>query len=115
MMLMPVLQTERLRIRPFTLDDLEAIHQLLDVDLRHVDFGDTGAKTRQARHQWLQRLLQPRLSASGPDTAYGLERGGAKVGGGIASGGLTMTQAATPQHDNTALSSAESDLCRRGR
>lgn len=51
---MPVLETERLQIRPFTLDDLEVMHQLLDVDLRHVDFGDTGAKTRQARQQWLQ-------------------------------------------------------------
>ena len=53
-MSMPVLETERLQIRPFTLDDLDAIHQLLDVELRHVEFGDTGAKTRQAREQWLQ-------------------------------------------------------------
>jgi RimJ/RimL family protein N-acetyltransferase len=51
---MPVLETERLQIRPLTLDDLDAIHQLLDVALRHVEFGDTGAKTRQARAQWLQ-------------------------------------------------------------
>jgi ribosomal-protein-alanine N-acetyltransferase len=54
MMSMPVLETERLQIRPFTLDDLDTVHQLLDVELRHVEFGDTGAKTRQARHQWLQ-------------------------------------------------------------
>jgi RimJ/RimL family protein N-acetyltransferase len=30
------------------------MHQLLDVELRHVEFGDTGAKTRQERQQWLQ-------------------------------------------------------------
>ncbi len=48
MMSMPVLETERLRIRPFTLDDLEAIHQLLDVDLRHVDFGDTVVTARNS-------------------------------------------------------------------
>jgi RimJ/RimL family protein N-acetyltransferase len=51
---MPDLQTERLRIRPFTLDDLDAMHQLLDVELREVEFGDSGPMTRQARQQWLQ-------------------------------------------------------------
>jgi RimJ/RimL family protein N-acetyltransferase len=54
MMFMPVLETERLLIRPLILNDLDAIHQLLDVELRHVEFGDMGARTRQAREQWLQ-------------------------------------------------------------
>ncbi|HEY7492413.1 MAG TPA: GNAT family N-acetyltransferase [Candidatus Tectomicrobia bacterium] len=51
---MPVLETPRLQIRPFSLNDLDAIHQLLDVELRDVELGDTGARTRQAREQWLQ-------------------------------------------------------------
>jgi [ribosomal protein S5]-alanine N-acetyltransferase len=54
MMHMPVLETERLQIRPFTLDDLEAIHHLLDVELSQVEFGTAGAKTLHARQQWLQ-------------------------------------------------------------
>jgi len=54
LMRMPVLETERLQIRPFTLDDLEAIHHLLDVELSQVEFGTTGAKTLHARQQWLR-------------------------------------------------------------
>ena len=46
-MQMPVLETERLIIRPFVLDDLDAVHHLLDDDL--------GARqTLEARRQWLQ-------------------------------------------------------------
>ncbi len=54
LMHMPVLETERLQIRPFTLDDLEAIHHLLDVELFQAEFGTTGAKTLHTRQQWLQ-------------------------------------------------------------
>lgn len=63
---MPLLTTERLSIRPFTLDDLDAAHQILD--------GDGEDETQQverleARRSWLQwsvlneqelaNLLQP--------------------------------------------------------
>jgi RimJ/RimL family protein N-acetyltransferase len=54
MMRMPPLETERLLIRPFIMDDLDAIHQLLDIDLVTADFGTEGASTRIEREQWLQ-------------------------------------------------------------
>jgi RimJ/RimL family protein N-acetyltransferase len=53
MLPMPTLETERLLIRPFAVDDLEAIHQLLDIDLREADFGSEKPQTRDARRQWL--------------------------------------------------------------
>ncbi len=54
MMRVPPLATERLLIRPFTMDDLDAIHQMLDIDLMTADFGTEGANTRQEREYWLQ-------------------------------------------------------------
>jgi RimJ/RimL family protein N-acetyltransferase len=54
MMLVPALETERLIIRPFTLNDLDDIHRLLDIDLAAADFGAGGALTREERQQWLQ-------------------------------------------------------------
>ena len=54
MMRVPPLATERLMIRPFTMDDLDAIHQMLDIDLMTADFGTEGANTRQEREYWLQ-------------------------------------------------------------
>jgi ribosomal-protein-alanine N-acetyltransferase len=53
MMRVPTLETERLLIKPFSMDDLEEIHQLLDRDLIVAEFGTEGAKTRQKREQWL--------------------------------------------------------------
>jgi RimJ/RimL family protein N-acetyltransferase len=53
-MLMPALETERLLIRPLALDDLEAIYQILDVDLAEAALGTEGAQTRTDRAQWLQ-------------------------------------------------------------
>ncbi len=49
----PPIETERLLIRPFTMDDLDAIHQILDSDLMTADFGIEGANTRHEREQWL--------------------------------------------------------------
>ncbi len=52
-MMMPSIETARLRIRPFSLDDFEAIHRILDVELESYD----EAALRQARvnrQQWLQ-------------------------------------------------------------
>jgi ribosomal-protein-alanine N-acetyltransferase len=54
MLSMPPLETERLIIRPFTLDDLDVVHQLLDVDLHDADFDSVGAVTRDKRQQWLR-------------------------------------------------------------
>ena len=53
-MLMPPLQTERLLIRPFVRADLDAIHQLLDVELGE-GAGDAAqlAQARAARAEWL--------------------------------------------------------------
>ena len=45
----PTLETPRLRIRPFALADLDAVHRLLDVAL-----GPDGALTRDERQRWLQ-------------------------------------------------------------
>ncbi len=41
-MSMPPLQTERLIIRPFTMDDLDTIHHILDVELAE---GNTDGET----------------------------------------------------------------------
>lgn len=64
----PVLETERLVIRRFTMDDLDVIHAILDVDLGYVE-GDEQPSTREERARWLQwtilgydereRLYQP--------------------------------------------------------
>jgi RimJ/RimL family protein N-acetyltransferase len=54
MLRMPPLETARLLVRSFTLADLEAVHQLLDIDLREADFGSEGPQTLSARRQWLQ-------------------------------------------------------------
>ncbi len=53
-MRMPMLETSRLLIRPFTMDDLEPIHHILDVELREADFGNEAAKSLEGRRQWLQ-------------------------------------------------------------
>jgi [ribosomal protein S5]-alanine N-acetyltransferase len=50
----PPLETERLLIRPFSMEDLDAIHQMLDIYLLSADFGSEGAKTREERQRWLQ-------------------------------------------------------------
>lgn len=52
-MRMPVLETERLLIRPFTVDDLEAAYQVLDVELADADMGTEGPKARADRARWL--------------------------------------------------------------
>jgi [ribosomal protein S5]-alanine N-acetyltransferase len=50
----PPLETERLLIRPFRMEDLDAIHQILDIELMTADFGSERAKTREERQRWLQ-------------------------------------------------------------
>ena len=68
-MLVPPLETERLLIRAFRLEDLDVIHHILDIELRTADFGSEQARTRGERERWLQwtvlgydelaRLYQP--------------------------------------------------------
>ena len=53
-MSMPPLETERLIVRPFTRDDLQDIHRILDVELADADFGSEGAKRLDDRKQWLE-------------------------------------------------------------
>jgi [ribosomal protein S5]-alanine N-acetyltransferase len=51
---MPVLETERLRIRPFTMEDLDAAYHLLDVDLADASLGSEKMENREMRARWLQ-------------------------------------------------------------
>lgn len=83
---MPILETTRLRIRPFALDDLEVIHRILDVDLATAEFGSEGAQSRAKRERWLHwtvlnyealaRLYQPPYG----DRAIVLEASGHLIG-----------------------------------
>lgn len=50
---MPVLETERLAIRPFVVSDLDVIHRILDVELAAVNVGTEGPKMLQVRRRWL--------------------------------------------------------------
>ena len=54
MLYMPALETPRLVIRPFCMDDLHPVHHLFDVELREVDLGTVGAQTLHERAEWLQ-------------------------------------------------------------
>ncbi len=47
-------ETSRLVIRPFSLDDLDVIHRILDIELADGDAGAIGATTRQRRAVWLR-------------------------------------------------------------
>lgn len=53
---MPPLETRRLIVRPFLRSDLEAVHQLLDVDLAEASTSVVGSSAldRAARKEWLE-------------------------------------------------------------
>lgn len=51
---MPTLETERLYIRPFVLDDLSDVHQLLDIDLVAPELRADKMESLAERAQWLQ-------------------------------------------------------------
>jgi len=53
-MRMPPIENTRLLIRPFTPDDLTAIHHILDIELADAEVGTTGTQTRDARESWLR-------------------------------------------------------------
>jgi RimJ/RimL family protein N-acetyltransferase len=52
-MRIPLLETARLVIRPFSGGDLDAVHHLLDVELAAANFGTEGVKSRAERERWL--------------------------------------------------------------
>ncbi|MCA1593198.1 MAG: GNAT family N-acetyltransferase [Acidobacteria bacterium] len=51
---MPSLETERLRVRPLTMGDLEGVYRLLDVELADAETGSDGAKIFAERERWLR-------------------------------------------------------------
>jgi RimJ/RimL family protein N-acetyltransferase len=51
---MPPLETSRLIIRPFQLDDLQDIHRILDIELNEANTGTEGPQSRDGRKEWLQ-------------------------------------------------------------
>jgi ribosomal-protein-alanine N-acetyltransferase len=53
-MRMPPLETQRLVIRPFAMEDLDAIHRILDIELGSVSGEDASGQARAERQQWLQ-------------------------------------------------------------
>ncbi len=53
-MRMPPLETARLLIRPFVIDDLDVIHRILDIEPHGVEFGTEGVKSLGERKRWLQ-------------------------------------------------------------
>jgi RimJ/RimL family protein N-acetyltransferase len=52
------LATPRLLIRPFTLDDLPAVHQMLDLDPARNDPGSYGSLSIEQRSDWLRWTIQ---------------------------------------------------------
>jgi RimJ/RimL family protein N-acetyltransferase len=53
-MQVPPLDTPRLQVRPFVMADLEAVYQLLDVELGEADTGTGGALGLAQRRTWLE-------------------------------------------------------------
>lgn len=51
---MPILKTRRLIIRPFEMNDLDAVYRLFDVDLYPNRLGKSEMETMQERTEWLQ-------------------------------------------------------------
>lgn len=55
---MLALTTPRLLVRPFVLDDLPAVHQMLDLDPARGDPGSYGALSLDQRGDWLRWTIQ---------------------------------------------------------
>jgi ribosomal-protein-alanine N-acetyltransferase len=51
---MPPLETTRLIIRPFVMEDLDAAHRLFDIELNADDVGAEKMGTKKERSEWLQ-------------------------------------------------------------
>ncbi len=83
---MPSLETVRLLIRPFMMDDLTRVHQLFDIELQDADLSADKMETMAERAQWLQwtvlnyvqlaKLHQPPYG----DRAVILKSGGQLIG-----------------------------------
>jgi len=83
---MPVLETARLRVRPFVMADLEDAHRLFDLELGGMDLTEDGAASLAERARWLEwsvlnyehlhRLDQPPYG----DRAIVLKETGALIG-----------------------------------
>jgi ribosomal-protein-alanine N-acetyltransferase len=54
MLEMPVLETTRLLIRPFVMDDLIDAHNLFDIELREVEMGSEKMNSLEERAHWLE-------------------------------------------------------------
>src|SRR5436190_18081257 len=54
MNIMPALETMRLIIRPFIMDDLTDVHRLFDVELNAEDLRTDKMETSKERAEWLQ-------------------------------------------------------------
>jgi len=52
-----IIETTRLIIRPFCIEDLQAVHQILDLELNQSNFGTKGSKSLLEREKWLQWTL----------------------------------------------------------
>jgi RimJ/RimL family protein N-acetyltransferase len=54
MLEMPILETNRLFVRPFVMADLQDAHRLFDIELRDADLGSEKMDTLAERAEWLQ-------------------------------------------------------------
>ena len=69
---MLTLETPRLVIRPFSLEDLDVIHRILDIELADGGADAEGAEIRHRRAEWLRwTILGYRQSASLHQPPYG--------------------------------------------
>ena len=54
MLEMPTLETNRLLVRPFVMEDLQDAHGLFDIELHDADLGSDKMETLAERAEWLQ-------------------------------------------------------------
>jgi RimJ/RimL family protein N-acetyltransferase len=54
MLEMPILETKRLLVRPFVMEDLQDAHRLFDIELRAADLGSEKMDSLAERAEWLQ-------------------------------------------------------------
>jgi [ribosomal protein S5]-alanine N-acetyltransferase len=68
----PILTTGRLMMRPFMMEDLEEVYQLLDVELNAVELGTDRMENMAERAEWLQwAILNPTQLARLHQPPYG--------------------------------------------
>jgi [ribosomal protein S5]-alanine N-acetyltransferase len=86
MLTMPILETQRLLIRPFMMEDLADVYQLFDIDLRDADMGSDQMDSLEERAEWLRwAALNPVQLAKLHQPPYGdraivLKSSGALIG-----------------------------------